>query len=231
MKQRVFFALAAVLIGLCFSGEGFSQKTEANYEEVSRKVESWRLLVTSIPFRWTSREERVESGTRKGTWVSSTTIEKIPPGRSRFMSRVKNGTFKRMEVISISGNRYRKMGRGEWQSLPPHPDYPDTVREFSGPIHQGQKSESKPRFTNQAWLIKTVRLNGRNVSVYEIKSTEVTTEGEKEITKISSARYWLCDDGFLLKKITERETVGEKTFIRNTTVYEYENIKIEAPIK
>jgi hypothetical protein len=126
-------------------------------------------------------------------------------------------------MIYISGKNYRKIDSGEWQPLPPYPDY-------VGPVIQEQKPVAKPRITSEAWLVENVTLGGRNVSVYETKSTVVTTEGEKETTKISSGRYWIRDDGFLLKKVTELETSVDKTLVRNTTVYEHENIKIEAPI-
>lgn len=224
MRQKAFFAALAVVIGLCFSGESFSQKTEADHREVSKKVQSGESLARSIPYRSTMTGEKFESREGARTWNSVLMQEWVQPDRSRWIQiNDSPDTFKRMEVISISGKNYRKIDDGEWQSLPPYPDY-------VGPVNAPQSQKSPPRFTNQAWLIENVTLNGRNVSVYETKSTVVTTEGEKETTKINRARYWLRDDGFLLKKIMELETVGEKTLLRNTTVYEHENIKIEAPI-
>lgn len=232
MRQKAFFVvLVVVIIGLWFSGEAFSQKTEADYNEVSKKARAGDALARSIPYRSTITGEKFESRDGKRTWNSVLIQELIPGESSRWIQTNDSpGTAKRIEMIWAGGKNYRKIDNGEWQSLPPYPDYTDTVREFSGPIHQGQKSAPKPRFTNQAWLIENVTLNGRNVSVYETKSTVVTTEGEKDITKINSSRFWLRDDGFLLKRVTELQTAGEKAIRKNTTVYEHENIKIEAPI-
>ena len=129
-----------------------------------------------------------------------------------------------MEVISIAGKSFQKFDNGSWFARQPPPDY-------VGPANAPAPTPiSKPRFENQARLVETLTEKGRLVSVYETISKSTREVDGKEVSQITTSRFWFRDDGMLLKKTSQLETVGDLKILRNTAVYEYENINIEAPI-
>jgi hypothetical protein len=223
-SKALFFGFF-VVIGLDQST--LSQSKEFSYGEVGQMEQTALGLIRAIPHRSTATHESFPGRGKEPTWKSVLTSETIAPDRSRWIQQnlvsESSGSFKRMEVVSISGKHYQKIDNGPWLLKEPPP--PPVV-----PTVAADPRFSKPRFENHAWLIETLTEKGRLVTVYETKSRSTREQDGKEISQITTSRYWFRDDGMLLKRIREFETVGDPKILKNSTVYEYEDIKIEAPI-
>jgi len=206
----------------------FAQSKEVSYSDVFRKEQAALQLIRSIPHRsimtswvYPERGERV-------IFKSVLTRETIGPDRLHSIQEnvvSEPGSFKRMEFISIAGRNYRRFDEGPWQVLGPSPDY---IGPANGP--PAAQTVSRPRFENSAQVVETLTEKGRLVSVYETKSRITKEVDGKEVSQITTFRFWFRDDGMLLRKDGELETIGEARILKNSTVYEYDDIKIEAPI-
>lgn len=223
MKPSITLFLG-VLVVLGWHQAALAQRKEAAYSEVFRMEQAALSLLRSLPHRSTTTHEVVPEVGKDPTYKSILTYETIPPDRSRSVQEnVTPASFKRMETIFVAGRFYQKFdGRPWFEREPPPPPVPIET--------QGTTRVSKPRFENNAWLLETLTEKGRLVSVYETKSKSTREVDGKEITQITTSRYWFRDDGILFKKTSQLETVGDPKILRNTAVYDYDDIKIEAPI-
>jgi hypothetical protein len=202
-----------------------AQSKEASYGEISKMEQAAMVLILSIPHRRTMTSWVFPDRDKEPTWKSVLISEIIPPDRSRWIQEnivSESGSFKRMEVVSVGGTHYQKIDKGPWYMREPPP--PPVV-----PIASPLPSAPRPRFENSAQLLETLTERGRLVSVYETKSKSTREVDGKEVIQINTSRYWFRDDGILLRKDGELETVGEPRILKNSTVYEYDDIRIEAP--
>jgi len=201
-----------------------AQSKEVSYAEVFRMEQAALSLLRSIPNRSVMTSwvypERGKEATYKNVFIREITHT----DRLRQISEeLSSGKSERRELVSIGEKNYQRFNNGPWQVL----DLPKNYGVWGDPA---PPVSSKPRFETSARLIETVNEKNGPVSIYETISKSTREEGGKEISQIVTSRYWFRYDGLLLKKARELETVGEPRILKNLTVYEYEEIKIEAPI-
>ena len=202
-----------------------SQNKEITAWEISRMEQSAISILRAGPYRsiftsWVF-PERGKEHSFKTTMITEVDIV----GHTRSVQENDTpGSFKRMEVMSISGQHYRKIDDGPWQLLTPPP------LGYGQPMETPKSTGSKPRFENSAKLVETLTGKNGTVSVYETVSKSTRDEDGKEVTRISTNRFWFRYDGMLLRKDMETETIGEPRILKNSMIFENENIpRLEAP--
>jgi len=210
------------LFGLCQAT--LCQGKEVSYSDVIKLEQSAVTLLKAVPYRSTMTNWVFPERGKEPSWKSILIRETVRPDLWReVQENFSPASVRRTEVVFVGGNFYQKLNDGPWQlrQLPPPPVALPTTAGITA---------SRPRFEVSARLIETLNDKNGMISVYETKSKSTKEEGGKEISQIATSRVWFRLDGLLVKKDFELETVGESRILKNSTVYEYEDIKIEAPI-
>lgn len=229
----LIFGIYAFLLSSCASAqEKTNTKSDAKVADVNvieeskfkellaqtaenLKGKTYRLTETIEYFP--DRDANVESLTTK-------ILEIIPPNKKRQVEEIKSPTKNsREERIWDGKNLYEKQNEGEW-------------KKYSGGGNSGGGNFTSGRTTTTYRFIGKETLKNKIADVYEIESRRVankmTRTSQYQVEYITKTKYWISEDGLLLKTIKESEIVGSKEFSRETAIYEYDsNIKIEAPIK
>jgi hypothetical protein len=223
LSATVFLAGLLLLFGIQQATS--AQSREISFSEVNRMEQTALGLLQSIPYRSTLTAESFPARGKEASWKGISILEKASPDRSRQVYiNVSQGKSERREIVSIGGNNYQRFDGGPWQVLAA------PARNRVGSINEVKPIVSRPRVESKTSLIETIQEKGRLVSIYEVKNTTTREVDGKEVVQIGTSRYWFRDDGMLLKKLSELETVGDPKIVRNTTVYEYDNVKVEAPV-
>jgi hypothetical protein len=160
---------------------------------------------------------------KEATYRSVRTLEKEFPGRSREVReiRVTQGA-RRTEIITIGDRKYTRLGDGQWQMT-------SAVKEYGKWGDPEPAHAPKPKFENSARLVETIATENGAVSIYETVTRIIREQNGKEETSVVTSRYWFAKDGKLLRKDVQFEKTGETRLSTDSTVYEYEDIKIEEP--
>lgn len=178
------------------------------------KDKTYRLTETTEYFP--DRDANVES-------VATKILEIVVPNKRREVEETKSPTKNsRLERIWDGKNLYEKQDDGEW-------------KKYSGGGGTNANITSGRTTTTYKLLGKEV-LDNKTVDVYESEShriaNKVNQTSQYRVEYITKTKYWITEDGLLLKSIKNSEIVGSKALSRETAIYEYDsNIKIEAPIK
>lgn len=218
-KVAIYVSLLLGVLGTQAHGQ------EVKFSDVFKMEQTAMTLLRAVPHRSTRTSWVFPERGKEATWKSTLINEILSAERSRWVQINESpGSFKRMEVVSIGGKHYRRVDDAPWHLLGPPPS--DIVL----PPAPTPPKITKPRFENTARLVETISDKSGLVSVYETISKSTLEENGVEVSKIHTIRYWFRHDGMLLRKDMELETIGDPKILRNSTVYEYDGIKIEAPV-
>lgn len=221
--STVFFVLSVAVLGLFHAASG--QTKEIPYGEVFKMEQAAGVLLRSLPHRSSMTSWVFPECGKEASFKSVLIRETVSSDHSRWIQENDTqGSFRRMEVVTVGGKNYRKIDDGAWHVLPLPPVN-------MAPPEPPVPSRAKYRFETSARLIDTLNDGNGPVSIYETINKSTRKEDGREITRINTIRIWFRYDGRLLRKDMELETVGEARILKNSTVYEYDGIKIEAPIK
>ena len=174
-------------------------------------------------YRLTKRKENFSDRDASSESVETNTLEIVPPDKKREIEEVKSATKNtRLERIWDGKNLYVKQNDGEW-------------KKYSGG-NSGGGNFTSGRMTTTYKFVGKETLDNKAADVYESEShriaNKMTQTSRYQVEYITKTKYWISEDGLLLKTIKESEIVGSKALSRETAIYEYDsNIKIEAPIK
>jgi len=155
--------------------------------------------------------------------ITTKILEIVVPDKKREVEEIKSPTKNsKLERIWDGKNLYEKQNDGEW-------------KKYGGGSSVGGSITSGQTTTTYRFVGKE-SLNNRTADVYESESLRVankmTRTSQYRVEYVTKTKYWISEDGLLLKMIKESEVVGSKALSRETAIYEYDsNIKIEAPIK
>jgi hypothetical protein len=210
---------------LLFINSASAQNKEVLPADVLRMERKATDMLSSIAYRSTMTGETFPARDQDANSKTVLIREILPPDRYReIQENTENGKWNRRELVAVGGKYFQRFDNGPWREYPPPPDYkiPGTAT--------APAVAAKPKVESKAWLVETLTENGHAIAVYEYKSTSTREIDGKSITQMTTSRFWFRDDGMLLKKFAELETLGDPRVISNTTVYEYDNVKIEAPI-
>ena len=211
---------------LVLAGSAYAQQravTETEVESLLNKALEKRKLV---PYRITKLEVIHQTGLR----IKSVT-EHMPPRRARSVVERRDQTGKtRKERIWTDELRYEKVGSGPWSVFErARPGAEAKVSDESGTVTTGTLTDEK--IEQKFEYLGRDDLDGKPTDVYK-KVRKVTTELPiGRITVIETTRYWLSDQGMLLKEVSEGSAGNRQRAYTTTTDFEYDpTIKIEAPI-
>ena len=155
--------------------------------------------------------------------VTTKILEIVMPDKRREVEEIKSPMKNsRLERIWDGKNLYVKQNDGEW-------------KKYSGGS-SGSGDFTSGRTTITYKFVGKETVNGRTADLYESESLRVankmTQTSQYRVEYVTKTKYWISEDGLLLKTIKASEVVGSKALSRETAIYEYDsNIKIEAPIK
>ena len=229
--SHIFFAISLT----CLSAIGaFAQEVDVPLIGVLEKTQKAERWLSNIASRTSMTREDLDEKSKQ--WVLSSTFitENVPPGRYRWVQEnFDTPTKRRIEMVTIDGRRYRKVDKGPWEEVG-LPTALNSSAGVSGGVSGGVSNgvsvgdRSAPRISSTARLIEQTTIDIRNVTVYEIRTVSTPAVDDLKVSS-RTVRYWLRDDGMLLKKIEEFEAADKKPTRRVTTLYDYDNIKIDAP--
>ncbi len=183
----------------------YSETIDKGYEHLKEK-----------PFRAVFTSEFFNDRNSTSTVMWKSIREFVPPDRHRWLNE-RDGEKK--ETIEIGPREYYKINNGEWK---------EGREPISGGIGSGVGSASVEYESYK--LYENVKLDGKKVNLYEMvkRLTEFSTRNDGD--EIWTRKTWIGKYGLIIKVQEEYETVGKKSFRRQTTIYEYDSkIKIEAP--
>ena len=222
--STVCFVVSVTVLSLFQVAPG--QNKEITYADVFKMEQSAMILLRSLPHRSSMTSWVFPERGKEASYKSVLIRETVSSDRFRWIQENSNtpGSFRRMEVVTIGDKNYRKIDDGSWHVLSP-------PRANTVPPEPPATARVKHRFENSARLIETHNEDNGPVTVYETISKSTREEDGKDIVRININRFWFRYDGRIMRKDMEMETVGEPRILKNSTVYEYEGIKIEVPIK
>ncbi|MGH9818895.1 MAG: hypothetical protein ACRD43_01900 [Pyrinomonadaceae bacterium] len=219
LRSILFFSVVASTVPV------FGQTAEMSSAQISAKIRAAKAFLQQLPYRSISKPETLDPATSQAKSNSVLVTEVVPPNSSRFLQTTDQpGAFSRLEGIVVNGRSFRKVDDRPWEELtnrrlamsPP----PPPIAAVAG--------TSKPTVTFEYKLLERTNLDGRDVSVFETVAT-VVMDGKQ--TEVQTTRNWISLDGLLRKVTFAKNVQGEKPLFRTTVTYEYDNIKIEVPIK
>jgi hypothetical protein len=170
----------------------------------------------------------ISGGDRSDAYSSKMITEIVSPSAYRYIfetspPKTTSAPVKlRIEIISIDGKSYKRIGDGKWQE---------------------QKSNVAPRVASQSAttvqqaeykFLGTRTLNGQNANVYE-KTEKKKNLNSSNKTKTSveiTTKYWFSERGELLKVEADTYVQSGVSVSRQKFITDYErdpNIKIEKP--
>jgi hypothetical protein len=216
-KSLIFFLI--LLTGIFTASAQEKILSENEFKEISARAEQ---NLKGKTYRLTRTEEVFSDRSANAESVNIKINEYVQPDKWREVVEISSTSKKsRIERIWDGKNLYERENDGEW-------------KKFSGGGGIGGSIKSGRITTIYKFIEKSV-LNNQPVNIYEVeqnrKATKLTQTGIYEVHYVERTKYWISEDGYFLKKVSENEIVGSKSLIRETWIYDYNpNIKIEAPI-
>ena len=213
--------LGSLLITITFSIVFSQEKTidENEFTEIINKTEKY---LEGKTYRLTKTKESFGDRELKPEIIEISLKEIVPPNKWRTVEEYKSSSkHTKTEMIRDGQNLYKRDNDGVWTKLL-----------GSG---SGGGSFGTGRITKTYRFLEKTLLNQQNVNVYEAEVNRIankfTQTSMYQVHYIDKTKYWIKDDGGILKKVKESEIKDSKQLIRDTWIYEYDsNIKIETPI-
>ncbi|MEP7076495.1 MAG: hypothetical protein ABI878_11860 [Acidobacteriota bacterium] len=146
--------------------------------------------------------------------------ESLPTGRSRLVSTTsKNGVVETNETIWIGQRGWHRVGGGLWE--------PKQQEMGSGLSVYDQVTGTSYRIVDRA------KIGSESVTVYErVQKIDHIDGGTVTLREVATQKYWITEEGRLLKTVRDVDTVGWPDRLEHTTSeYEYKpvGIVIRAP--
>lgn len=215
-KSLIFFLI--LLTGIFTVSAQEKILSENEFKEIVARAEQ---NLKGKTYRLTRTEEIFSDRSANAESVNIEINEYVQPDKWREVVETKStNKNSRIERIWDGKNLYERENDGEW-------------KKFSGGGGISGSIKSGKITTIYKFIEKSV-LNNQPVNVYEVeqnrKAAKLSQNGMYEVHYIERTKYWISEDGYFLKKLSENEIAGSKSLIRETWIYEYDpNIKIEAP--
>lgn len=219
-KNANCLIVLTIFLIFAFSASGQERViTETEFKEILTKGE--QNLKDKI-YRLTKTREIFPDRNLSSESINIEINEYVPPNKWREVVELKSPSKNtKTERLWDGKNLYERENDGEW-------------KKYSGGGSIGGSIKSG-RITTIYKFVEKATLNNQNVNVYEVetnrKATKFTQTSMFEVHYIERTKYWISEDGFFLKKLSESEIAGSKSLVREIWIYEYDpTIKIEAPI-
>jgi len=213
MKFRMTFILTIVCLNAAFV---FGQEKALEKDAFDSAVNGAQKKLAKQAYRRTNVYEMFDDRDSEPTKSSKTVTEIALSGAIRWLVE---SDGKKYEMILVDGKRYKKEDGGPWK-----------LDESAGGYGRGCGAETK----DLSYKVKEKSdLNGKKANLYEsVQKMLGISCGKESADELWTERYWIGEDGTLLKSESIFEDIGKKSMRRDVSVYEYDpNIKIEAPVK
>ncbi len=204
----------------------FGQEKPLTKSEFSKILDKTERNLAGKTYRVTMTRETFSDRDAKPEKVHTRIFEKLPPDRWREYEETRSSVsldIVKLERIWDGKTLYERKNDGEWKKS-------GGSAKLVGGIISG-------RITKAYKFVEKTTLNGKTANVYEVeinrKTTKITETSREKVHYIEKTKYWIDQDGSILKKAIESEVVGSKSLIRDVWIYDYnpKDLKIEAPIK
>lgn len=220
MSKKYF---AAILLTAFLFGVGHSvsaQERELTAQEYKTVEATAFGRLKGKTYRMTRTSENFIDRNAEPRSVNKTISEFTPKGRrfvSELKSPVRNSKF---ESVWIGEKGYQRKDDGPWEE----------IRKGEGSGNGAGVSTERPVLVRESYrFVEKGFLDERAVSIYESTRQYSAPKTGRETNHKS--RLWIAENGHVLKIQTDMETTGDKSLLRMTTVYDYdENLKIEEPV-
>lgn len=231
MKNKTFFTISSHLIlvyAYLFLSFTDAQEMMPKVKELKNKITNAKERLKTIPYRLIIKDETITDNPQDTIQISNITTEFIPPNKMRIINQspsltapfIGSGGDSVTEIIAIGETVFINRG-GKWaEAKEKKPqvektDMPEIIEYFPANI--------------QFHFLGVETLNGKKSRVYEMKWKEKADDQQNAKQIEVRNRVWMSENDQLLFKITVDSYQENKIFSRHIEIYEYGNIKIEAP--
>lgn len=225
MKKNVITVSLIILIFSVFSSVPAQEKKISEQEFVAlRKNASEKIKDKSYRVKMTGESSTIVTDPAP-SWFTTSIIEHTSDGYHNVYETKSADKVTRNEEIKVGNRKYIRLNNEAWKEV--STTSPQGVSDSGSGAVTLIKSDKTVE-----WKYKGKKsLNGQNTDLYEVKTTTKFKLRDKDITSIFTERFWLSQDGLVLKTESESER-NKKVFSHAVYEYEYDpSIKIESPIK
>lgn len=209
------------IILMTFSFAYSQEKTidESEFTEIIKKTEK---NLEGKTYRLTKTKESFIDKELKPEFVEVSLKETVPPNKWRTVEEYKSATKNtKTERIWDGQNLYERKDDGAWAKYL-----------GGGGVNW---SSASGRITKTFKFIEKTVFNNQNVNVYVMEmnrfANKFTQTSMYQVHYIEKTKFWIGEDGTILKKVIESEIEGSKQLVRDTWIYEYDStITIDSPI-
>ena len=173
-------------------------------------------------YRLTDIQETIVNGELKQTRINI--YEYSPPDKSRYLSETRTAKVARKtESVAIGKTEYSRENNGKWKAV--------NTTAGEGIVGKTCCLEGQDLPRNHT-VIEEMLGEGHLVNIFESTRRDDSAAGESgESDSLDVRKYWIRDDGLLLKIFSEIGLPG-KFILRRTSNYDYDSkIEIIPPIK
>ncbi len=213
MRKLYFF----VIFSLVFSLKVFSQPKEITSDESLQELVKAFGKFSDTSWRKKQKYEYFKNG--KISSIREEVNESLEPDRSRILRIVKGkGVSKEFETIVIGEKYYCRTNKGAWKQSD---SWCDETQYFA----QGMGDQVSAKYT-----VLVTSINNQKAKLYR----QYITHSDENILSYWDYKFWITDDGFIVKRTIETGLLKTKEIkSRMTEIIEInpKDLKIEAPIK
>lgn len=229
--MKKFFCLTFVLLTAISI---FAQERNIEKAEFDAVMKYRFVKFARQSYRITTNYENIPNATNKNKMTSKSLREYVPSQQSRMLYEFNSPAVKtRLEIIKIGGKTYARKDGGDWTEESPEQNT-DKIPEPARALKTVEEQIEYKAFG-------IVVLNDLKVSIYgKIERKKLVSESNKsEMFSTLVTKYWLDEDGGIIKEETSMENrfksekMPAESVYRHlrTSIWEFDpNIRIEAPV-
>lgn len=222
MKHKAI-SLLLVLAGIgVWASDISAQSQTPESDEAVRTTRKAERRLDNMPFRVTLRTEWF---TERDGEVFRESVETFTAARPDRYHLIDETGGNRTETIVVADRTFRRINDSDWESVAVPPikkaGSAEAVAMF-GDLAGASISNGAGKFVTKGVL------GAVEVSLYEVmqirRDRTDEASGRTELT-----RYYINNDGLMVRRVIEHEFFGDKRFMRSTADYAYENIRVDEP--
>ena len=222
MRRYLLYIAGALLAFGIGSLNVFCQKqiSKEDYYQIFREANKKRFDTSR---RESSQLKEYKDG--KLLYTVEFVSEYLPPDKYHSVTIQNfNDSTKKNESIIINKIRYCRKDDGDWKQ----------TNEYCG---YGAGIGGPSNIISTKYTVKDTKINDQKAKLYEeftVYKNNYSSNKDKEGFSFWQERYWLSEDGFILREESGSGLLEpERLYRQETITYEYnpKNLEIEAPIK
>lgn len=214
--KRNFFLF---IFCFCFTVNIFSQSKQITENEYYQAYRNARNKLSNISYRETTKEEYYKD--KKQSDTAETVIEFLPPNMEHyFFTENYSGQIRKDELIKIGETYFCRNKSGNWEK--------------SQNWCAAMRLSGLSNIVESKFSVEETKINNKPTKLYQSYiTTKGISEKDKEVLYYHEDKFWVSNEGLLMRQEMESGTIEPKKVTSKTSVlYELnpKNLKIEAPI-